>query len=144
MLLFLTLGIGLEALHGFKVGAYLDPEYRMRRLMWTLAHAHGTLLSLVHIAFAWGVTHWGTWNAGRLRLVSFFLIDGGLLLPLGFFLGGLGHNETDPWIGILLVPVGALFLLVAVFLIALSALGLDRTESPPTKPVDQDPLSTAN
>lgn len=134
LLVFLSLGIGLEALHGFKVGTYLDPEYRMRRLMWTLAHAHGTLLSLVQIVFALGVTQFGTWNVGRLRLASFFLIDGWLLLPLGFFLGGVWHNETDPWIGILLVPIGALFLLVAVFLIALSALGLDRTETSPPLP----------
>ena len=48
LLLFLSLGIGLETLHGFKVGAYLDPAHRMRRLMWTLAHAHGTLLAVVH------------------------------------------------------------------------------------------------
>jgi hypothetical protein len=128
MLVFLSLGIGLEALHGLKVGAYLDPENRLRRLMWTLSHAHGTLLSLLQIVFALGLGRFGTWNRGRLRLTSFFLIDGWLLLPLGFFLGGLWHNETDPWIGIVLVPIGALFLLVAVFLIALSALGLDRVE----------------
>jgi hypothetical protein len=128
LLVFLTLGIGLEALHGLKVGAYLDPEHRLRRLLWTLAHTHGTLLSIVHIVFALGLPHFGTWNRGRLRLTSFFLIDGWLLLPLGFFLGGIGHNETDPGFGVILVPIGALFLLVAVFLIALSALGLDRTE----------------
>ena len=49
---FLTLGLVLEALHGFKLGFYLDVHNQTRRHMWTLAHAHGTLLGLVHIAFA--------------------------------------------------------------------------------------------
>lgn len=121
LLLFLSLGIALEALHGFKVGAYLDPAHRLRRLMWTLAHAHGTLLALVNIAFAAGLLHLGHWTSGRLKLASFLLIDGLLLLPLGFFLGGFGHGEGDPGIGILLVPIGALLLLLAVALIAWSA-----------------------
>ena len=46
------LGLVLETLHGFKVGAYLDVSNETRRLMWTLAHAHGTLLGLVHLGFA--------------------------------------------------------------------------------------------
>ena len=52
LLLFLTLGILLEAMHGFKVQAYLGEQNATRRLMWTLAHVHGTLLSLVHLGFA--------------------------------------------------------------------------------------------
>ena len=46
----LTLGVVLETLHGFKIGWYLDVDVEMRRLMFTLAHAHGTLLALVNIA----------------------------------------------------------------------------------------------
>ena len=122
LLLFLTLGLGLETLHGFKVGAYLDPEHRNRRLMWTLAHAHGTLISLVNIAFAVGLVQFGRWTPARLKLASFFLIDGLLLLPTGFFLGGVWHTETDPWLGVLLVPLGAVLLLIAVALIAISAM----------------------
>lgn len=41
LLFFLTFGLGLETLHGLKVGWYLDVENETRRLMWTLAHAHG-------------------------------------------------------------------------------------------------------
>ena len=52
LLLFLTLGIVLEAMHGFKVGWHLDVGNEARRLLWTLAHAHGTLLALIHIGFA--------------------------------------------------------------------------------------------
>ena len=42
------------------------------------------------------------------------------MLPGGFFLGGLVIYAGDPGIGILLVPVGAVLLLAAVFLIARS------------------------
>ena len=41
LLLFLMLGAGLEAMHGFKIGPYLDADYATRRFMWTLSHAHG-------------------------------------------------------------------------------------------------------
>ena len=93
----------------------------MRRLLWTLAHAHGTLLALTHVAFAAGLTQFGRWSEKPLRLASFLLIDALILLPLGFFLGGAWHTEVDPWVGILLVPVGAAFLLGAVALIAWAA-----------------------
>jgi hypothetical protein len=49
--LYMALGIFLEALHAMKSGMYLDPENETRRLFWRLAHAHGTLLSLVNIAY---------------------------------------------------------------------------------------------
>ncbi len=119
LLAFLTLGLVLEGLHGFKSGSYLDPANRIRRLMWTLAHAHGTLLSLVQLAFAVAAEKaaWGEW---RLRLASFLVMDALLLLPAGFFLGGVGCTEMDPSAWVLLVPVGALALLVGVALTAWS------------------------
>lgn len=120
LLLFLSMGAVLEALHGFKVGFYLDPDVKLRRELWRLAHAHGTLLALVHLAFAAGLTQFGRWTAGRLKLVSFFLIDAVVLIPLGFFLGGLYPTESDPGEGVYLVPVGALLLFVAVLMILLS------------------------
>ncbi len=49
LLVFLSLGAVLEALHGFKIGWYVDVGNETRRLMFTLAHAHGTLLALVNI-----------------------------------------------------------------------------------------------
>lgn len=121
LLLFLSLGAFLEALHGFKVGCYLDPDYKLRRQLWTLAHAHGTLLAVVQIAFAAGLPQFGRWSPGRLKLASFFLLDALVLIPVGFFLGGLYPSETDPWLGILLVPLGAVLLFVAVALVAFSA-----------------------
>lgn len=113
--LFILLGLVLETLHGLKLNYYLDVRYETRRLMWTLAHAHGTLLSLVHIA-------WGTVLAAAIsktatapgRLVSWSLTAGWLLVPLGFFLGGLAIQGGDPGLGILLVPVGGIALLAGV------------------------------
>jgi hypothetical protein len=127
LLIFLSLGIALETLHAFKIGFYLDPTHKLRRLLWTLAHAHGTLLALVHIAFAAGLPALGRWTQRRLQLASFFLTDALLLLPLGFFLGGLGHTEVDPSPGVLLVPVGAVFLVTAVGLIAWCARGSEES-----------------
>ena len=130
LLVFLSLGALLEALHGFKAGFYLDPAHQLRRELWRLAHAHGTVLSLVHLALAAGLPHFGRWTPARLRLTSFFLTDAALLIPVGFFLGGLNPSETDPAAGVLLVPVGALLLFVAVALTAWSALA--SREAPPS------------
>ena len=47
-----ALGLLLESLQGFKVAAYLDVSNETRRLMWRLAHAHGTLLAVVNILYA--------------------------------------------------------------------------------------------
>ncbi len=119
LLVFLTLGTVLELLHGFKVGWYLDANNVTRRLMWTLSHAHGTLLALVHIAFAVTTSLMATCSTRRHQLASAFLIAASVLLPSGFFLGGCVIYSGDPGIGIFLVPVGALALFVAVFLTAL-------------------------
>ncbi|MFK7990384.1 MAG: hypothetical protein AB8I08_30460 [Sandaracinaceae bacterium] len=113
LLVFLTLGIGLEALHGFKVGYYLDVSNEVRRLMWTLAHVHGAALALVHVAFA-GTLHVGVLRRGGVVLASRLLSAAGVLLPLGFFLGGFGIAGGDPGVGVALVPLGALALFVAV------------------------------
>lgn len=129
LLLFLSMGAFLEALHGFKVGFYLDPSAKLRREMWTLAHAHGALLGLIQLAFAAGLMQFGRWTPQRLKLASFFLIDAAVLIPLGFFLGGLYPSESDPWIGIYLVPIGALLLFIAIALILLGrGLPPDETE----------------
>lgn len=118
LLIFLTLGIFLEALHGFKVGAYLNVSNSTRRLLWTLAHAHGTALGLVHIAFAFTASHLTAWSGRGRAFASVSLMAASILLPGGFFLGGLVIYAGDPGLGILLVPLGAIFLLLAVLLCA--------------------------
>lgn len=117
LLVFLSLGLALELMHGFKVGWYLDVSNETRRLMWRLAHAHGVLLALVHIAFAVtlrSLAAGGSWVRGASRALTI----AGVLLPGGFLLGGLVVHEGDPFVGVLLVPVGALALFVGVLLVA--------------------------
>lgn len=113
-----ALGLGLEALHAFKAGFYLDAEHETRRLLWRLAHAHGTLLGLLHLAFAATAPSSPERTmalAGRLLKVAT------VLLPGGFLLGGLRTYGGDPGVGVLLTPVGGVALLVAVTLTALAA-----------------------
>jgi hypothetical protein len=111
---YLSLGIVLEALHGFKVEWYLSVGNETRRLMWTLAHAHGDLIGLIHIAFAFTVARLAAGGVTRWRVPSIALTASTLLLPGGFFLGGLVTYGADPGRGILLVPLGAAALLIAV------------------------------
>jgi len=116
ILVFLTLGIALEAMHGFKVRWYLDVDNETRRLMWRLAHAHGVLVGLLNVAFACSLRDLA--GAGSPNFASRCLLAAGVLLPLGFFLGGIVVWEGDPWLGVLLVPVGALLLLAGVLAVA--------------------------
>lgn len=149
LLLFLAVGIGLEAMHAFKVSWYLNVGMETRRLMWRLAHAHGAFLSLVHIAFAFslhvlsatervsveeptpqkkrkgkasqpkvaakGPAAWHQW-------ASRCLFGASVGLPGGFFLGGVVIRGGDPGLGVILLPIGAVLLLIAVLLIALNAM----------------------
>jgi hypothetical protein len=119
LLVFLSLGIALELLHGFKVSWYLDQDQTTRRHMWTLAHAHGTLLALIHLAFAASIPRLQERDARWRQIASPCLYSATLTLPAGFFLGGAFIYSGDPGMGILLVPVGAFLLLIAVWLIAL-------------------------
>lgn len=118
--LFATLGLVLETLHGFKLQAYVGVDSSIRREMWTLAHAHGTLLSLVHLGLA--ATLWfGKQQSGRPLLASRLISAASLLMPLGFFLGGWQYYGGDPGLGILLVPIGGLALVVGAILTGVSA-----------------------
>jgi hypothetical protein len=115
LLVFLGLGIVLEALHGFKIGFYLDLANATRRHLWTLAHAHGTLLSLVNLVFAMTLRLFCDGSERWIAQASAALIGASILLPAGFFLGGAVIYAGDPGLGVLLVPVGAALLLFAVW-----------------------------
>ena len=117
LLVFLSLGGGLETLHGFKIGYYVDVGNDIRRLMFTLAHAHGTALGLVNIAAGLTARHFK--NFDLKSSVSMSLIWAGILFPVGFFLGGLVTYGGDPGLGIWLVPIAALLLFYAVLSIAI-------------------------
>jgi len=119
LLIFLALGILLETLHGLKLDVYLDVRNSTRRLMWTLAHAHGTLFSLIHLAFAFSLTvlgdkHGKLLPAASFRTISRCLTGTIVFLPLGFLLGGIWIFDGDPGPGIFLVPIGAILLLIGV------------------------------
>jgi hypothetical protein len=118
LLAFLSLGIALEAFHGFKVSWYLNEAYAARRLLWTLAHAHGVLLALVNVVFGLTVHVLADAPARHRRLASPCLIGGSLVLPLGFFAGGAVVYGGDPGLGVVLVPVGAALLVAGVGLAA--------------------------
>ena len=118
LLFFLTLGLLLEALQGFKIGFYMDLANATRRHVWTLAHAHGTLLGLVNLAFAMSLELFGDGRESWAGLASAALVGATILLPGGFLLGGVVVYAGDPGLGVLLVPVGGALLVVAVFLAA--------------------------
>src|SRR3954470_5690101 len=80
----IVFGILIEGLIGYRTPALLDDS--IRREMFRLAHAHGTLLNLVLIAAAICVRleliRIGSGSGVALRLAA-------LLLPVGFLLAGI-------------------------------------------------------
>ena len=116
--LFMLLGLTLEALHAFKLGWYLDLAHETRRLMLRLAHAHGALLGLVQIGFALSWRHRRPAGPALERAASIALAAGSLLLPAGFFFGGLVVDGGDPNPAIVLSPVGALCVVGATAFLA--------------------------
>ena len=112
---FAVFGLVLESLHAIKLRVYLDVSNETRRLMWTLAHAHGTLLGLVHVVFGVAIRAGVGPPTHQLRRLSPLLIAAGVLVPAGFFLGGVVFYGGDPGLGIVLVPIGAAALLLAVY-----------------------------
>jgi hypothetical protein len=109
-------GLTLEALHALKVEVYLGSA--LRRELWTLAHAHANLLGILCLVFA---AIGERWLAARARpAIGRWLRWGSVLMPLGFFAGGVLNSEGDPSLGIVLVPVGGVCLLVALVRSALA------------------------
>ena len=126
LLVFATFGVVLEALHAFKSNAYLGVGNEMRRLMWTLAHAHGIGLSILHLAFAATLKLGFEGPTARVQRASSLLRWATLLLPGGFFLGGIAPYEGDPGAGVWLAPVGALLLWSGILLVALELVAAKR------------------
>ena len=123
LLLFVLLGLILEALHGFKSALYLDVQNETRRLMWTLAHAHGTLIALINIVFGLALPFMPGLMGGARQWASRCLIAALLAMPAGFFLGGVFLHGGDPGLGVVLVPIGGVSLVFGLFLIARGSRG---------------------
>jgi hypothetical protein len=115
---FALLGLVLEGLHGFKSGDYLDIANTTRRHMLTLCHAHGTLLGLLNVAFAWSLDRMGA--STRPIWASRCLVAATVGLPMGFGLGGMFAHAGDPGLGILLVPPAAICLILAAAMTAVA------------------------
>lgn len=109
--LFLAGGLLLESFHLMKLELYVDA--RLRRELWTLAHAHGTLFGVLLVLFGMSGARLGA-TPERLARASRWLRIGAPLVPLGFLLGGIANSEGDPSMFIVLVPVGALTVLAAL------------------------------
>lgn len=106
---FAILGAALELLHAIKSPVYVDAGRETTRLLLRLAHAHGTLLSIVNVAYA--LTLRARPRAAG-AVASAGLLASLVLLPGGFLIGGLWAHGGDPGLGVLLVPAGALALVV--------------------------------
>ena len=136
--LFLLLGLVLEFFHLIKAPFYV--ETAIRRELWTLGHAHGTLLGLINVGFA--ATAMRCLDSEHSRaLASWLLRAGATAVPAGFFLGGIAQSEGDPSLFIMLVPAGALLMLGGALITARGALirgsagrvDDDPGEVPPTR-----------
>jgi hypothetical protein len=96
------------------LGFYLDVANESRRLLWTLSHAHGALLSIVQLGFAGTLFVLPQWTGVSVEWASRFFMAALVLVPGGFFAGGLFIHAGDPGYGILLLPPGVLLLFTAV------------------------------
>jgi hypothetical protein len=118
----MTFGLLLEGLLGYKTPAYLLDD--TRRELFRLAHAHGTLLGLIVLAAALSSQLFKL-TPPRAAWISLRL--GAAVMPIGFLLAGFWHYESDPGIGVWLVPPSALLLIFGVVSFALAARGRTRT-----------------
>jgi hypothetical protein len=115
--LWMSFGLLLESLIGYRVPAYLRDE--VRREIFRLAHTHGTLLNLALLGAALCIER-GLALPSKLGLMAFRL--GVVLMPVGFLLGGIWHTEGEPGLGVWLAPLGGVLVILGAVEMALSAL----------------------
>lgn len=120
--LWMSFGLLLESLMAYKAPAYLDDH--LRRELFRLAHAHGSLFSLVLIIAAIWARSAGA-RVSRPAVVG--LRFGAAIMPLGFLAAGAWHPEGDPGLAIWLVPVGALALIFGLTSIALTSRAIGQS-----------------
>ncbi len=117
----MTFGLLLEGLLGYKIPAYLNDN--LRRELFRLAHTHGALLSIVLIVITVCA------NAGFIRPNTYAenaLRIGSVMMPLGFLLGGIWHFESDPGYLILLAPLGGVIMIFGIVSCALTVKSPDK------------------
>ena len=103
----MSVGLLLEGLIGYKIPAYLsDPQ---RRELFRLGHTHGTLLGILLVVAALVLQR----GVEIPKAAHAALRIGAVLMPAGFFVAGIWHTESDPGLAIWLVPPGALLVIYA-------------------------------
>ena len=113
----MAFGLLLEGLIGYKTPLYLQDQ--VRRELFRLAHAHGTLLSLLLLGVALATDRL---NLTLPKLAQMSIRVGVVILPVGFLAAGVWHYESDPGIAIWVVPIAALLVIFGVIAVTLSAL----------------------
>jgi hypothetical protein len=110
----MSVGLLLEGLLGYKIPAYLsDPQ---RRELFRLGHTHGTLLGIILIVAAFALDR----GANVPKAAQIALRVGAVLMPVGFFVAGIWHPESDPGLAIWLVPPSALLVIYAAIAFTLA------------------------
>lgn len=117
LLFWMSAGLLFEGLIGFRAPVYLqDP---VRRELFRLAHAHGTLLSILLLIVNLYLLK-GLISPPKIAVRA--LQAGVIVMPLGFLLGGAWHYESDPGPLIFLAPIGGLLIIFGIAAIAFSSL----------------------
>ncbi len=114
--IWMSFGLLLESLIGYRVPAYLRDE--LRREIFRLAHTHGALLNLVLLGAALSIDR-ELVRPSKMGLLSLRL--GAVLMPVGFLLGGIWHTEGEPGIGVWLAPLGGVMVILGAVDLAISA-----------------------
>ena len=114
---FMAFGLLFEGLIGYRSPAYLNDP--IRRELFRLAHAHGTILSLLLLIADLFLT---SRQIAIPRAAMWSLRAGAIVMPVGFLFGGLSTTETDPHFSIILSPIGGVMLIFGVVAIALASL----------------------
>lgn len=111
----MSFGLLLEGLLGYKIPEYLNDV--QRRELFQLAHAHGTLLSVVLLVAALCAKSFAIEIPKPAGLA---LRIGTLLMPAGFLFAGIWHPEGDPGMAIWIVPFAALMVIFGAISLALA------------------------
>jgi hypothetical protein len=115
LLFWMSVGLLFEGLIGFRAPVYLqDP---LRRELFRLAHAHGTMLNILLLVVNLYLVR-DLISPPKIAVRA--LQAGVIVMPFGFLLGGLWHYESDPNFLIFLAPVGGLLIIFGIAAIALS------------------------
>jgi hypothetical protein len=105
----MAFGLLLEGLIAFRIPDYLsDP---ITREMFRLAHAHGTLLSLILVVV--GLASRAEFISAP-KIADWMLRIGSVAMPLGFLLGGVGNSANDPSPLVFIAPVGGVMLIFGI------------------------------